>query len=439
MKRNKLVALILSAITLVSMAGCGGSDKNNNEAGSDTDAKGDTIELRMAWWGSQTRHDATVKVIEMYEEQNQGVDIQYEFMDGDGYVTKLNTLVASNTVWDIFQLGGNFPTYLDKIVPLNDFIDKGVIDVSNTTDALLATTMHDGNQIGISNGVNSYGFAYDPQLFADAGVPEPTQNWTWADFESACLTIHEKLGIYGASTAMRDTDFVLGCSMGIPQEDYSLNFFALTNDKLGFDDPGMLENYMVMRTKLTNAGAYPDPGALAEVKDLEGDHIVSGEAAMTWIASNQFATLSTAAGRPLKLAPAPRKKADGPSGAAVQSSQMLCVSTDSKVQEEAAKFINFFANDIEANKILNGERGVSIMSNVREMHEANADEASKEMFGYIDMIAGMKTGEVNLISPPQKAEIQDQYQLILDQMIFGEKTGEQAAKEFFDFATSKFN
>ena len=71
----------------------------------------------------------------MYMEDNPHVDIQYEFYDFDGYFTKLNTLVASNEVWDMFQLGGNFPTYLDKIDTLDKYIEQGLIDVSNTTDA----------------------------------------------------------------------------------------------------------------------------------------------------------------------------------------------------------------------------------------------------------------------------------------------------------------
>ena len=133
----------------------------------------------MAWWGSQTRHDRTIAVIELYESLHPNVTIEYEPMDFDGYFNKLTTLVASNEVWDIFQLGSNFPTYQSKIYTLNDFIADGTIYVSGTTDAFLRIAAdEDGNQVGLCSGVNTYGIAYNPAMFKEAGVAEPTENWT---------------------------------------------------------------------------------------------------------------------------------------------------------------------------------------------------------------------------------------------------------------------
>lgn len=441
MNCKKTLAFLVSIATLAGLTACGGStsssaaDSKPAANSSASSASGEKTVMRMAWWGSQTRHDATVKVIEAYEAANSNIDIEYEFYDFDGYFTKLNTLVASDSIWDIFQLGGNFPTYIQDIVPLNEYMSSGIIDTSDTTEAFLATTSYEGKQIGLSNGVNCYGIAYDPKLFADAGVAEPTENWTWEDYKKACLTIHEKLGIYGSS---KMDDFIAGCSMGVSQEDFKLNFFDVSNVKLGFDDYTMLTDYIAMRKDLVDAGAYPDPGAIAEIKDIEGDYLVTGDAAMTWVASNQMPTLATAAGREIKLATVPRKTANGPSGSTIQSSQMMCISADSKTPEEAAKFINFFATDEEANKILNGERGVPIMGKIRTALQANADESKKIMYDYVDLVGSFETGVINVISPASKTEIEDQYKLLLEQVLYGEKTPEQAAKEIYDFAAAKF-
>jgi multiple sugar transport system substrate-binding protein len=453
MKKKKVLAIFLAILTMLTMIACSKGEKTEDTSASDTkvedtkaeatqapvaDDKEATVEktvLRMAWWGSQTRHDRTVAVIEMYEAENPNIDIEYEFYDFDGYITKLNTLVASNEVWDMFQLGGNFPTYISKIVPLNDYISSGVIDASKTTDAFLKTTQDKGVQIGISNGVNCYGIAYDPAMFAEAGIEVPKDNWTWDDFKQICLTIHDKLGIYGSSKL---DDFIAGCSAAVPQEDLKLGFFAMSNDKLGFDDYKLLMPYIQMRTDLTEAGAYPDPGAIAEIKDIEGDYLVKGEAAMTWVASNQFIALSEAAGRELALLPLPRKYADGPSGSALQSSQMFCVSTDSKAPDEAAKFLNFFWTDEEANNILMGERGISIFSNVIDAQKATQTAMQNDVNAFVNLIGSYETGDVNVISPQQKQEIEDNYKLLLEKVIYGEMTAEEAAKETFDFATSKF-
>ncbi|MBP5652187.1 MAG: extracellular solute-binding protein [Lachnospiraceae bacterium] len=458
MKKMQFLALLLSVIMVLGTVGCTKTDDtgdggNNVTSGADKDtaSKGDgtsntagstssyeKITLRMAWWGSQTRHDRTVAVIELYESLHPNIDIEYEPMDFDGYFNKLATLVASNEVWDIFQLGSNFPTYQSKIYTLNGFIADGTIDVSGTTDAFLRIAADEqGNQVGLCSGVNTYGIAYDPALFAAAGVAEPTQNWTWDDYKQACLKIHEKLGIYGSS---KFDDWQAGASMGINQEGFGIGFFNKTNDNLGFNDYKMLSNYLQMRADLVDAGAYPDPGACQEISDIENDFVVSGEAAMTWVASNQFVSLCTAAGRELKLINPPRKSANGPAGVSIQSSQMLCVSSDSKYPAEAAKFIEFFQSNIDANRILLAERGIPTFTAVREALAGNLTDVEKAVYEYVDVVGAFDTGgeTVNPSSPACTDTIKEQYNYYLNKVIYKEMTADEAAKAIYDFAASQF-
>lgn len=450
MKLKRILVVILAVLTMFSLAACKGkgaeeADKKDDKPAATKapdvkddngqDETPDPVVLRMAWWGSQARHDKTIAVIEMYEKQNPHVDIQYEFLDFDGYFTKLNTLVASNDCWDIMQQGGTFPAYLSKILPLDDFIERGIIDTSNTTDAFLKTTRYNGIQVGVSNGVNTYGVAYDPAMFAEAGIPEPQEGWTWDEYADICNAFNEKLGIFGSS---KFDDFAAGCGSGIPQYGMEYGFYAMTNDDLGFDDYRLLIDYIQMRADLTASGGYPDPGAIAEIKDIEGDFLVTGEAAMTWVASNQFIALSEAAGRELKLVPIPRRTKDGPAGAAIQSSQMFCVSTDSKNPEEAAKFLNFFWSDEEANKILANERGMSIFTNVLKALEPDLTPEQIQVNEFVNLIGSYEVGETNPISPEPSQEIQDYYKLIIEKVIYGDMTADDAAKDFYDFAKSKF-
>ena len=452
--KKKLVAVLATAAMVLGLVGCGQetpaasqepattTEVVESTASTEETTDAEPVTLRMAWWGSQTRHDRTIAVIELYESLHPNVTIEYEPMDFDGYFNKLTTLVASNEVWDIFQLGSNFPTYQSKIYTLNDFIADGTIDVSGTTDAFLRIAADEnGNQVGLCSGVNTYGIAYNPALFKEAGVAEPTENWTWEDYKQACLTIHEKLDIYGSS---KFDDWQAGASMGISQEGFGIEFFNKSNDGLGFDDPSMLTDYISMRKELVDAGAYPDPGACKEISDIEQDFVVSGEAAMTWVASNQYAALSEAAKangiEELKLINPPRKKADGPAGITIQSSQMLCVSQDSKYPEEAAKFIEFFQSDIDANKILLAERGIPTFTAVRDALADELTDVEKTVYAYVDVVGGFDTGgqTVNPASPACGDAIKEQYNYYLEKAIYGECTAEEAAKAVYDFAKSQF-
>lgn len=457
--KKKLLAMLMATTMVASLAGCGSTSADNSTTStSDTSATESTtqttvttdttaqttttaepVTLRMAWWGSQTRHDRTVQVIEMYEKENPNIKIEYEFFSFDDYFTKLKTLVASDQVWDIFQLGGNFPMYMDKIQFMNEYIDAGIVDVSQISDSYLKITQDtDGNQIGLSNGVNTYGIAYDVDMFKEAGVAVPTENWTWDEYADAARKIHDATGHYGTS-GFGSSDFIAGCSTYIAQHGAigENGFFNLDLTGMGFNDASMLEGYIQMRADLIKEGASPDAGAEAEITNIENDFLVTGEAGMTWVAVNQFPTIydiCQAEGRTLALAPIPRVTKDGPSGAAIQSSQMLCVSKDSQNKEEAAKFISWFQNSTACNDVLQGERGIPVNTSVRESLRASATEGQSIMYEFVDLVGTFKIPEkINVLSPDGQDEVVDHYRNYIQQVVYGEiSAADAAAKTYAD-------
>lgn len=462
--RKKLLAVLLSAAMVFSLTACGSSTEEAaapaeeaaveeapaeeapaEEAPAEEAATEEPITLRMAWWGSQERHDRTVKVIEMYEAENPNVNIEYEFYSFDDYFTKLKTLVASDQVWDVFQLGGNFPEYMDKIYFMNEFIDSGVVNTDKISDAYLKITQDTaGNQIGLSNGLNTYGIAYDVDMFNAAGVPLPTDTWTWDDYADAARKIAESTGHFGSSCFANNDEFIAGCSTFIGQQGAvgEYGFFNLELTDLGFDDPNMLVPYIEMRASLIAEGASPDAGAAMEVTNIENDFLVTGEAGMAWIAVNQFPTIydiCKAEGRNLALATIPRATADGPAGSVIQSSQMLCVSQDSANKEAAAAFISWFQNSTDCNNVLQGERGIPINSDVLAALKGNASEGQQIMYDYVDLVGTFETPEkINVLSPAGQDQVVDQYNTYMHQVASGDMTAEDAAQKTFDAAKAIF-
>lgn len=450
--KKKLLAVLLTLAMVLCLAACG---EKTNDA-SEESSKGSTsqenaskeeepITLRMAWWGSQERHDRTVKVIEMYEKDHPNVNIEYEFYSFDDYFTKLKTLVASDQVWDVFQLGGNFPEYMDKIYFMNEFIDSGVVNTDKISDAYLKITQDtSGNQIGLSNGLNTYGIAYDVDMFKNAGVELPTNTWTWDDYAAAARKIAEATGHFGSSCFANNDEFIAGCSTFIGQQGSvgQYGFFNLELTDLGFNDPKMLVPYIEMRASLIADGASPDAGAAMEVTNIENDFLVTGEAAMAWIAVNQFPTIydiCKAEGRTLALATIPRAKADGPAGSVIQSSQMLCVSKDSANKEAAAAFISWFQNSTDCNGVLQGERGIPINSDVLSSLKGKATEGQQIMYDYVDLVGTFETPEkINVLSPAGQDQVVDQYNTYIQQVVAGDITAEEAAQKTFDAAKAIF-
>ena len=86
----------------------------------------------------KTEYDRTIKAIELYESLHPNVKIEYEYYSFDDYFTKLKTLVASDQVWDIFQLGGNFPTRVDQVKAVDATVDHAMNMFKFTPELLLS-------------------------------------------------------------------------------------------------------------------------------------------------------------------------------------------------------------------------------------------------------------------------------------------------------------
>lgn len=380
------------------------------------------VTLRIGWWGSQLRHDATLKVLDLYTAKT-GVKFEPEFFSMDDYITKLNTLIAANDCYDVMQMGGNFPTYQTHILYLNDYIKSGVIDTSNINKNYIGITTLDGNTVGLSLGTNAQAIAYDPAPFYKADVPLPANKWTWADYENAAMTIHKKLNILGSSKLDEFTVLTIWVNQYMTKEGFFLDPYRT---KLNYKDDKMVADFYAMKKRLTDAGAYPNPAQINEIKNIEGDPLVTGKAAMTWVASNQFVALSKAAKRPLALVMPPRHSAYGSVFNSIMSSQMFCVYKDSEYKEAAARFVSYFVNDIDANNILKGERGVPVSTAVRSALSDSITPETKAVYDYLNLVS--KEGKMEIVlNSPVYQQITDIFKSVGEEVVAGKTTPLDAA------------
>jgi len=387
--------------------------------------------LRICWWGSQTRHDKTLAVLDLYTKKN-NVTFDPDFSAFDGYFEKLNILIAASDAPDLIQMGGNFVNYIGQIEDLAPYIQSGIINVDDTGESFLATTTLEGKVAGISSGTNAQGIAYDPALFAKAGVPEPAVNWTWDDYEAAALQIHERLDIFGSSKLEEINALIIA----VDQYDSGQTFFVYPYRRaLNYTDDRYVEAFLAMKKRLTLAGAYPNPAQLAAIHDIEGDYLVKGEAAMAWIYTNQFVAMSKAANRTLKIITPPRRTSTGPLAMSIASSQMFVINKDSSIKEEAARWINYFVNDLEANALLGGERGIPVMKKVRDMLAEQLTDAEKTIYNYLDTVGQEASLDV-VLDAPRQTEIKNLYTKLSEEVVFGKKTAATAAAELREGAAA---
>lgn len=364
-----------------------------------------TVELRVAWWGSQDRHDRTIKVIELYQKKNPNVKISYEFATFNDHLTKMTTQAAGNALPDIMQQDYAWIAEWASrglIVPLEEYVTSNALDLRDAADDFTKGGKVNGKLVAINLGSNSQTFTVDVDAFKKAGMELPKDNWTWDDFEQIATTLKGKLGTYGAGSGLWNEQIWKSLYL-------ALGGWAYADDgtQLGYTDDKPFVDHLYRLLRLQKAGAVPN---LAEDlanyfdKSLEVQPMATGKSAIDSFWSNQIVGTWKAAGeaKTLKMFPLPRP-AGGKSSNYIKPSQFFSITKDSKNKVEAAKFISFFTNDIEANDILFAERGVPIAAKVRDALKPKLGKSQLEMFEYVARVGN----DVQPIRPPDPAGSND--------------------------------
>jgi multiple sugar transport system substrate-binding protein len=391
------------------------------------------IELRMAWWGSQNRHDRTIAVIELYEEMNPNIDIVYEPSGWDDHWTKLATQAAGGDLPDLIQ-----QDYMriqewvanDLLLPLDEFIESGVIDTTNIAEASLAGGRVDGALYGFNLGNNTETFVIDVDALEAAGIEMPPVDWTWADFEEIALKLKEETGIYAIGGNLHFFEHYKGIYISC------CDAYAYSPDgkSLGYteEQDHYFVDYLNMLLRLTEAGAIPtleETTAMAG-GSVEDAYIVKQEAAMEYGWSNMIVAIWTAAGEDRNFVEhtVPRV-VDGLPRNYIKPSMFFSIAKDSEYPEEAAKFIDFFTNSIEANQILFAERGVPISSVVREALAPELGPAQKEMFDFLGVVEGYNS-PIRPPDPPGHGDINANVYLaqVVEPILYGQLSPEEGVK-----------
>ncbi len=375
---------LLAAIVALALLGAAFAFAEGSTEGAGTAKK---IDMRVTWWGSQARHDRTAKAIEMYMAQHPNVTITYEFANWPDYWTKLTTMAAGGSLPDVMQQDyayiGEWQSK-NLLQPLDDYIKSGIIDFSNVSDSALAGGRIGGKLYAVNLGSNSQTFFLDLDDFQKAGMAVPREQWTWPEFEQTTLSLSAKLGKWGmgGGAGLWDEQIWGAVYMSNGQWRYTQD-----GKNLGYTDDSLLVNHFKMILRLVHAKAFPSYDVdLANyvAKSVEAQAIVPGKSSIAYFWSNQIVAVWKAAGqsRNFQAIHVPRLPGGKP-GNFVKPSQFFSVTTQGKAKEEAARFISFFTNDIEANKILLAERGIPISAKVQEALKPLLDRGARESFDYM--------------------------------------------------------
>lgn len=431
MKRT--IFLMLGMIMIVWLAACGGDDdvQNNDNGNKDnSDESVEDITLRIAWWGDQNRTDYTLDVIELFESQNPGVTIEPEYAGWDDYWRKLAPQAAANELPDIIQMDLSYIDQYSKnnqITDLESYIGEQ-INVDNISENIVSGGEINNGLYGFNIGTTAQSYFYNPEILEEIGVEKLSKDWTWEDYEE----ISEKAAEAGyyISEEMREIQ--------VPFNHYlrtqGSRLFSEEGTDLGYDDDQLFIDYFTMQRNLIENGAGETPDQIAQRTGTEDHPVVTGDAlgGMDW--SALFMGIQQVSEANLEITSPPGSGSD--SGLFLKPSMFFSVAENSEHKEMAAKFIDFYANDIEANKLmLLADRGIPVSSEVQEELKDDMTEAQEKVFEYMAWVEE-NSSPMGGVDPSSAGEVIDTLQGIAEQIIYDKISVEDAATTFRSEAES---
>ena len=197
MKKRRILAALLSAAMVLSLAGCtkGGDDGASSSAGA-----GNSTSNKLTIWAWDDTFNVKAANIakEYYAKINPDVQVNVVSMSQDDIVVKLNTAFESGNTSGLpnivliedYRIQNYLQSYPDQLSDLSD-----VVDSSKFMDYKLKTMTKDGKIYGVPFDSGVACVFYRTDLIEQAGYKkEDMQDLTWQEFIEIGKKVKEKTG-----------------------------------------------------------------------------------------------------------------------------------------------------------------------------------------------------------------------------------------------------
>lgn len=395
------------------------------------------IELRISWWGSESRHNPTLEVIDLYEELNSHVTIIPEYQGFEGYRTKLLAQASAGDVPDVFT---SIMEWYPELVSANAMADlTGKIDVSGHNPQYVEACSYDGKMYGVNLSVQADVMFQNTTLLEELGVEPLKAPYDYQDMADKFVEIYEKSGgqVYGNVDPTTDGVVRPGMQIftyyGYSQLGYD-KAFPYNDEEFTFSKED-IQDFFTYFSDLRERGGVA-PVGLSSMNDHAANNLLNNrQIAYGFGRAGNFnpdMTEDTLDMVPMPLGP------DGSSGEIARPGLIFNVAENSEHKEEAMKFIEWFTTSEDAAVILGNSRGTLPTTEQRQalIESDQLDENDIKVNEIVDYI--LNNREINLAysGPSGTPELQDILPDIGQRLAYERLTMEAAAEMFVEEAQS---
>lgn len=438
MKEKKILTLLLAAGVCMSVMSCG-MDKGTPSEESSAARENQELSLRIAWWGNQERHNATIAVLDAFADRT-GMDFSYEYTSWISYLDNLSTQAVGSNLPDILQMSTTEITqYYQKglLIDLQDYVRDGIIDTSDMEPDSLNGGLVDGELAGITTGVNTVCIAYNKEIFDQARVSYPKDDWTWEQFLLTAKTIYERTGIQTEIPFLSEPKWAIEAMV----RSYGYDFFSADGSSLPWAEDQKVVTALANTIRNiyggVRSGYLVDPKIQISWSTTEDSYLARGKAAMSCLLSNYYTAFCQGSGQELGLCAIPKMGGTNQSGLYLNPNMYWCISVNCEHPQAAAEVINYLINDAQAAEITGTDRGIPLSQSLRALLAAseNTDTDTRNVLDFVNGISTL-VETPNLADSVNSTEIAGLLKENYIAVMYGEQTARKCMENFLSQASS---
>ena len=394
--------------------------------------------LNVAWWGNQTRNDRTQAVLDLYTAET-GTTFDVTMNNFGDYWTTMATASAGGQLPDVLQHSTTYiQQYVDNglLLNLDPYIESGALDVSNIGESVLNLGLINDGIYGICVGTNGLACLYNKTALDAAGL-QINDLTTMDDFLVLCKEVYDKTGY--------KTDLGYGTENFLPYVIRGLGKSLFVDGQLGVTVEDMTYFYGLYERGVKEGWLLGgDVFASLVAGSVEQNPMVYGSdpSNMSWCAfnwTNQMVAMQNAAPEGMTLGLTTLPSPDPVKSNYLACSMYFSISANTAEPDEAVKFLNYFVNSVDANKILLGERGIPVSSVVGDAIADDLDDVTKQVVAFVNNVVVPNSPPTPAADPDGASEVHAANRELVEQISYGAITAEEAAQMFIDTATEILN
>lgn len=190
--KKALYSMALLGATL--LAGCGGSDAADSAETSGNGEEPITLTI-MTWNNNPEGTKKEQEILDAFTKENPHITIKQVSATYDEYNERVLTMAAGGNLPDlIWTQPAGYATFVENglLMDLSDQVDK--LDLDELQPGVIELGQVDGTQYGMIRDRSTVQMAYNKDMFDEAGIEYPEDDWTMDEFLETAKALTVKDG-----------------------------------------------------------------------------------------------------------------------------------------------------------------------------------------------------------------------------------------------------